>query len=560
MSQIGYDVSRFDVPQMYGGRSIIDCPSTWKGTFNSGYLIPFFWVPVLPGDTMHLNTTFFCRMSTQVLPPMDNIYLDFHFWYVADRLRWSNFRKFMGEQENPGDSVDYVEPIVNSGKDGFDYETVFDYIGVPPKVPNLDVNAGLFRDMVLIWNNFYRDENLQKSLPVNLGDGPDPVTNFPLLRRGKRGDYFTVGMISPQKFGQPVTLPLGQSAPVYAGSVRHNLSFGSLGINPICFSVRASDGVWEDLGGVNNSIGILGSDGVTSTLPQGALYGSGNAPAIAGNHVFTPNNLYADLSDASSATINTIRQAVALQHFLERDMIRGTRYFELVKSHFGVDAEEPGWLPEFIGGTTSMIQTNVVPQTSASVDGVTPQGNLSAYSTAGGTQIGFTRSFVEHGFIIGFVSARTDLTYQQGLDRLLTKRTRYDYYWDELAHLGYQDVRNKEIYAQGKDVLNSTGTPVDEDTFNYNVRYDEYRYKTSLITGKFRSSHPQSLQNYHYSQYFANLPKFNEEFIQVPVGEDSPIRRSLAVTDEPEFMMDCFHDLTKYTSVDVDGTPGLMRL
>lgn len=545
MSQIGYDVNRFDVPQMYGTRSIIECPSTWKGTFNSGYLIPFFWVPVLPGDTMHLNTTFFCRMSTQVLPPMDNIYLDFHFWFVADRLRWNNFRKFMGEQDNPRDSVDFVEPVINSGKNGFDYESVFDYVGVPPKVPNLDVNAGLFRDMVLIWNNFYRDENLQDSLPVNLDDGPDPVSNFPLLRRGKRGDYFTCGMISPQKFGQPVTLPLGESAPVYGtGKALRVAQVNDLS-KP--FLLRVDNSVTNGKG-VIKAVNLQGENYTTN----GNLYLSPKASGV-------ESQLYADLSDATSATINTIRQAVALQHFLERDMIRGTRYFELVKSHFGVDAEEPSWLPEFIGGTTSMIQTNVVPQTSGTTT-ESPQANLSAYSTAGGTQIGFTRSFVEHGFIIGFVCARTDLTYQQGLDRLLTKRTRYDYYWDDLAHLGYQDVKNKEIFAQGKDVLNSTGSPVDDDTFNYNVRYDEYRFKTSLITGKFRSSHPQSLQNYHYSQYFANLPKFNDEFIQVPVGADSPIRRSLAVVTEPEFMMDCYHDLTKYTSVDVDGTPGLLRL
>lgn len=553
MSQIGYDVSRFDVPQMYGTRSIIECPSNWKGTFNSGYLIPFFWCPVLPGDTMHLNTTFFCRMSTQALPPMDNIYLDFHFWYVADRLRWNNFRKFMGEQEKPGDSVDYVEPVINSGKNGFDFESVFDYVGVPPKVPNLDVNAGLFRDMVLIWNNFYRDENLQDALPVNLNDGPDPVSNFPLLRRGKRGDYFTVGMISPQKFGQPVTLPLGSQAPVYAGD-NHGFAPNAQQIQPLRFGIQNDRGEWKYGVSTPETLCVKG-DGVD----VGCTLSGHTTQNTNSRHVYTPRNLFADLTQASSATVNTIRQAVALQHFLERDMIRGTRYFELVKSHFGVDAEEPSWLPEFIGGTTSMIQTNVVPQTSGTTSD-SPQANLSAYSTAGGTQIGFTRSFVEHGFIIGFVCARTDLTYQQGLDRLLTKRTRYDYYWDDLAHLGYQAVKNKEIYAQGKDVKNSSGTPVDEDTFNYNVRYDEYRFKTSLITGKFRSSHPQSLQNYHYSQYFANLPKFNEEFIQVPVGENSPIRRSLAVTSEPEFMMDCYHDLTKYTSVDIDGTPGLLRL
>lgn len=547
MSQIGYDVSRFDVPQVYNGRSIIECPSTWKGTFNSGYLIPFFWCPVLPGDTIHLDTTFFCRMSTQVLPPMDNIYLDFHFWYVADRLRWNNFRKFMGEQDNPGDSVDYVEPIINSGSEGFDYETVFDYVGVPPKVPNIDVNAALFRDMVLIWNNFYRDENLQDSLPVNLDDGPDPISNFPLLRRGKRGDYFTCGMVSPQKFGQPVTLPLGDRAPVYGTGVNLRL------VTPYHTDNGSLQLVTGSVEGSYNNvlIGKVGGGSIAS--------GSGGSLGIATKESGIESQMYADLSSATSSTINTIRQAFALQHFLERDMIRGTRYFELVKSHFGVDAEEPSWLPEFLGGTTSTIQSNVVPQTSSS-DSTSPQGNLSAYSTAGGTRVGFTRSFVEHGMIIGFVCARTDLTYQQGLDRLLTKRTRYDYYWDELAHLGYQDVKNKEIYVQGKDVVDSLGNVVDEQTFNYNVRYDEYRYKTSLITGKFRSSHPHSLHNYHYSQYFGNLPRFNEEFIQIPVGEDSPIKRSLAVTTEPEFMMDCYHDLTKYTTVDIDGTPGLMRL
>lgn len=552
MTQIGYDVNRFEVPNMYGSRSIIECPSTWKATFDSGYLIPFFWCPVLPGDTMELNTTFFCRMTTQVLPPMDNIYLDFHFWFVADRLRWDNFRKFMGEQVNPGDSIDYLEPKINSGNTGFDYETPFDYIGCPPKVSNYEVNAGLFRDMNIIWNNFYRDENLQDTLPVSTGDGPDLPSAFPLLHRGKRGDYFTCGMISPQKFGQPVTLPLGSMAPVKSDPSKFANPSSLETIILYDQQGNAIIGKHDSTAGDNTYLGTGGVAGAVSQYISSNLVTSSTQKLVG-------NSFYADLSDATAATINSLRQAIALQQFLEKDMINGTRYFELVYSHFGVDNQEPSWLPEFLGGTTSMIQTNVVPQTSAS-DDVTPQGNLSAYSTAGGTQIGFTHSFVEHGFIIGFVSARTDLTYQQGIDRLLTKNTRYDYYWDVLAHLGYQDVKNKEIYVQGNDVVDSNGDIIDEKTFNYNVRYDEYRFKNSLITGKFRSSHPQSLQNYHYSQYFDNLPQFNDEFIQVPTGDDSPIKRSLAVQDEPEFMIDCFHDLVKYTSVDVDGTPGLLRL
>lgn len=552
MSQIGYDVNRFEVPNMYGSRSVIECPSTWKATFNSGYLIPFFWCPVLPGDTMSLNTTFFCRMSTQVLPPMDNIYLDFHFWFVADRLRWDNFRKFMGEQANPNDSIDYLEPVINSGTDGFDYETPFDYIGCPPKVPNYEVDSALFRDMNIIWNNFYRDENLQDSLPVNLDDGPDDKSMFPLLPRGKRGDYFTCGMISPQKYGKPVTLPLGSSAPVYSRTANFTVTDATGRYYGVVNALHAS----------TSDAKMYLSNAQTPTANQFPSDFNGRVNIMTkeqAENFGVESPFTVDLTNATSATINSLRQAIALQQFLEKDMINGTRYFELVYSHFGVDNQEPSWLPEFLGGTTSMIQTNVVPQTS-STDSTSPQGNLSAYSTAGGTQIGFTRSFVEHGFIIGFVSARTDLTYQQGIDRLLTKRTRYDYYWDTLAHLGYQDVKNKEIYVQSNDITDSEGNVVNENTFNYNVRYDEYRFKNSLITGKFRSSHPQSLQNYHYSQYFDNLPQFNEEFIKVPTGEDSPIRRSLAVVDEPEFMIDCFHDLVKYTSVDVDGTPGLLRL
>lgn len=557
----GSMVNAYTTPLNNYSRNIIECPSTWKGTFNSGYLIPIFWCPTLPGDTIKLDTTFFCRLSTQVLPPMDNIYLDFHFWYVPDRLRWDNFQKFMGERINPNDSIDYLEPTVNSGADGFAYETPFDYIGCPPGVKNYDVNSGIFRAMNLIWNEWYRDENLQDSLEVPLGDGPDDKSLFPLLHRGKRGDYFTTCLPQPQK-GPGVELPLGLSAPVLFANDSRNLTV---------------DGhiASETVGGVTYNYGFsrpiaYEDTGKGKTPPQPVPVGistGGSLMNYSGNLTGQSSSGFnfaarADLTKATAATINSLRQAISLQQFLERDQRSGTRYIELILSHFGVLSPDARLQrPEFLGGTTTMINVNVVPQTSASVE-ASPQGNLTAYSTSSGTQIGFTHSFVEHGMIIGFACARTDLTYQQGIDRLLTKRTRYDYYWNTFAHLGEQSVLNKEIYVQDKTILDPTDheTPVNELPFGYQERYAEYRYKNSLITGKFRSSYPQSLQNYHYSQYFGELPKLNSDFIEVPTGDDSPIKRTLAVTTEPEFMMDCFHDLVKITEVSIDGEPGLTRL
>lgn len=560
------------VPQanLEHGRNIIECPSTWKGTFDAGYLIPFFWTTVLPGDTVKLDTSMFTRLSTQVLPPMDNIYMDFHFWYVPDRLRWENWKKFIGERNNPGDSIDYVEPVVNSGQNGFDYLTNFDYIGCPPKVANYNVNSAIFRDLLLIWNHWYRDENLQNEISVPLGDGPDNISDFPLLIRGKRGDYFTTVLPYPQNspgsnlpgglgYSSGVTIPLGSSAPVYSSMP------------------TGSGDTWIRLGGVP-STGGDSYNGLrwTSYTPSGSsdtqyvLQGYRKAnqdDAVAGTPAVLGTHLEADLTSATSATINTLRQAIALQQFLERDMLNGpNRYVSLIWSHFNVLVPDATLQrPEFLGGTTVMVNTNVVPQTSSS-DSTSPQGNLSAYSTASGTGIGFTRSFTEHGFIIGLVSARTDLTYQQGIDRLLTKQTRYDYYWNDFAHLGMQPVYNKEIYVQSDSVVDSNGDIVNDNIFGYTERYNEYRYKNSLITGLFRSSHPQSLQNYHYAQSFGSLPQLNSDFIEVPHGQDSqgnyldPIKRTLAVQSEPDFMMDCYFDLQKITEVSINGTPGLLRL
>lgn len=537
-------VQKVTLPDEVFNRNVFECPSTWKGTFNSGFLIPVFCEPFLPGDTWHLDTTFFCRLSTQVLPPMDNIYLDFHIWSCYDRLRWDNFTKFMGERENPTDSIDYLEPSITSGSTGFGYETPFDYIGVPPNIAGLRINSAPFRIMNLIWNKFYRSELLQDSLPVPMDDGPDPLTQsdgsltYPLLPRNKRLDYFVTACPNPVSVsGLSVTLPLGQSAEVKMKANQPTL-FGIRAFNGNSYSVQHAfiDRVLTNADSYDARIGYDSSNDSVSTT-----------------------NLYADLTTATASTINTIRQAFAIQQFLEKEMLAGSRYPEQIYSFFGVLPPHSQWLPEFLGGATVMVNTNVVPQTS-STDSTTPQGNLTSYGTASGTKIGFTHSFEEHGWVIMFVSARTDQTYQQGVDRKLTCRTRYEKYWPTFSHLGMQAILNKEIYAQGSSVVDSDGNVVDEKVFGYVPRYDEYRFKNSLITGKFRSSYSQSLDAYHYSQNFGQLPQLNDEFIKVPTGNDSPIKRTLAVQSEPEFLLDCFHDLTKISTVSLDGHPGLTRM
>ena len=552
-------VTKINVAQEDFNRNKFECPSTWKGTFNSGFLIPIFVEPFLPGDTWHLDTTFFCRLSTQVLPPMDNIHLDFHIWSCYDRLRWNNFTKFMGERENPDDSIDYLEPQIDSGTNGFGYETPFDYCGDVPGVPNLKVNANIYRIMNLIWNKFYRSELLQKSLPVYLDDGPDPLTQsdgsptYPLLPRNKRLDYFVSACPNPVSVsGLSVTLPLGSTAPLI-----RNDSY--LGIDDLRWSSNSGTGVHVGNNALFQQSSHTGANNVLSGYyrsgSSSSLIPNGNLSGLALN----VSHFSADLTSATAATINSIRQAFATQQFLEREMLNGSRYIEQVYSFFGTLPPHQQYLPEFLGGASVLINTNVVPQTSSS-DSTTPQGNLTAYGTASGTQIGFTKSFEEHGWVIMFVSARTDQTYQQGIDRKHSKRTRYDYYWPTFSHLGMQGILNKEIYAQGDTVLDGDGIVVDDKIFGYIPRYDEYRFKNSLITGRFRSSYSQSLDAYHYSQYFGSLPQLNDEFIKVPTGNDSPIKRSLAVQSEPEFMLDCFHDLTKISTVSIDGHPGLTRM
>jgi hypothetical protein len=516
MSHNFSQVPRAEIP-----RSSFDRSHGVKTTFDSGYLVPFFVDEALPGDTFNLQTSGFARLSTPVYPVMDNMYLETFYFAVPLRLIHTNFKKMMGEQDNPGDSTDYLVPTQTAPVGGYDENTLQDYLGLPTKVGSLESNAYFQRAYNLIWNEWFRDQNLQDSVVVDKGDGPDDYSDYSLLRRGKRHDYFTSALPWPQK-GDAVDLPLGDSAAV-KGILFADAAHG---YNPT----------------VNNTL----HDSVGDPLPVGNYYGSGAAYAIANSATSTDGpNIYADLSTATAATINQLRQAFQLQRMYERDARGGTRYTEIVRSHFGVTSPDARLQrPEYLGGGQSRVNITPIAQTSES--GTTAQGSLAAMGTASFDRHGFTKSFTEHSVIIGLVNVRADITYQQGLNKMFSRSDRLDFYWPALARIGEQAILNKEIYAQG--------TAADEDVFGYQERYAEYRYKPSTIHGQFRSNCTAPLDAWHLSQDFASLPALGSTFIE----DNPPIDRVVAVNTEPQFIADFYHQLRCARPMPLYGVPGMI--
>lgn len=502
----------------------------YKTTFDSGYLIPFFCQEVLPGDTHTLKPLIFARLSTPIVPFMDNLYLDTFFFFVPNRLVWEHWKEFCGEQKNPGDSIDYIIPMLTAPSGGYEVGSVYDYFALPTGIGNFKHSALPFRAMNLIYNEWFRDENLQDSLPVNLTDSTADET-YSLFRRGKRHDYFTSCLPWPQK-GPGVELPLTGNAPV---SFDVSLVGGVNGVPTI-----------EYVGGVSGNYFLnTGSTGVGVNGSSVRIYPNFGDTGIPIGSKAVP--LFADLSSVSSATINSLRLAFQIQRLLERDARGGTRYIELILSHFGVKSSDARLQrPEYLGGGSSPIIVNPVMQTSATGADSTPQGNLSAFAYVNHKKGGFSKSFEEHGYIIGFMSVRADLNYQQGLQRFWSRSTRYDFYWPVLAHLGEQAVLNKEIYCQGN--------AKDDEVFGYQERWAEYRYEPNKITGKMRSTYAQSLDIWHLAQKFDTLPVLNDEFIE----DNPPVKRVLAVQDEPEFIADVWFNYSCVRPMPVRSTPGMV--
>lgn len=550
------------VPAPKVPRSVFNRSHGWKGTFDCDWLIPFYVDEAIAGDTFNMKCNILLRLNSPTIKPvMDNVWVTVIFFSVANRLLWTNWKKFMGEQVNPADSISYTVPQItgpNVAGGGIPIGHLFDYMGLPVgplsgggATTGITFNNLHGRAYNQFFNAWVRDENLQNSVTEDLGDGPDTFTNYNLLKRGRRFDYFGAALPWAQKGGTSVPIPLGTTATVRAG-------------DPATFNDQPGSPQPIQLRDVANApltasrFLILGTPADANT--RAPLNWASTGGASGGNNLY-PSNLYADLSTASAATLNSLRQSITLQQFLERDARGGTRWPELLLNHFGVTLPDASWRPELLSIYTERLNITPVAQTTPkpAAGTTTDQGNLSGFGTyASQRPQGFQKTFLEHSVVMGLICITADLSYQQGMDFMWSRRTRYDYPFPIFATLGERAIKNREIYA---NLADGTGAAAKDGTFGYVPQYEEMRFKDSKITGNLRSYNgagvnANTLDVWHLAEAYSSQPTLGATWIQA----HTPMDRVIAVPAQDHFICDAYFDLKCARVLPVFGIPGLTRI
>ena len=529
-----------------------------KTTFNAGQVIPFYVDEVLPGDTFQVRTSKVVRMQTLLTPVMDNVYLDTYYFFVPNRLVWEHWKQFMGENTESAwiPQVQYEVPQLTAPAGGWQVGTVADYMGVPTGVENISVNALPFRAYALVMNEWFRSENLTDPLNIPVDDATVAGVNTgnyvsDVAKGGKPyvankfRDYFSSCLPSPQK-GPDVVLNAVTPGNLPVVPMAESTSSHFTGDNLIWSD--PSTGVPFETGGVVRYLGLAANSPKNRTVAT-KTSSFINGPDVQGNVV--PSNLWAIQESAFNvATINQLRTAFQIQKFYERSARGGSRYIETLKAHFGVTSPDARLQrPEYLGGNRIPVSINQVVQNSGTVAGSTPLGDTGAMSLTTDVHSDFTKSFVEHGFVIGVMVARYDHTYQQGIERFWSRKSMFDYYWPEFANIGEMAVLNKEIYAQG--------TAQDDEVFGYQEAWADYRYKPSRVSGEMRSQYAQSLDVWHLADDYSKLPSLSDNWIR---EDPTLINRVLAVSDNVANQFFCDIYVQNYTTRNMPlySIPGLI--